>query len=76
MTKYVDYSSRVPAELRERALAANVIAEDGDLLRRYCTCGERRWGWMLHAGDCPVYVYHNKGGVQASSILEAILEEE
>lgn len=66
----------VSKELMERALAANIVAEDGSLLRRYCTCNERAWGWGLHAGDCPIYRYHRSGGLYASGILESILEEE
>lgn len=76
MTQYVDYSSRVPVDLRERALVAGIVDEAGDISRRCCTCNERRWGWMLHAASCPVYAYHNVGGVRAAHVLESILEEQ
>ena len=77
MTKYVDYSSRISADLRQRAMAAGILDEAGDISRQYCTCGSKHiWGWMRHAGDCPVYGYHCLGGLDASDILEAILEEE
>ena len=71
----MNYLYYVPKDLAEEAIAKDIVHEDTNIDRQYCTCGHTEWGWGIHTKSCPIYQYYVCGGIYAERVLHAILAE-